>query len=67
MFLKDSTLWKAPTLEQFMKNCCPREGLVSEKFMEDCLSWERPHAGAGRRVCGVLPLVKPWSSLREFI
>jgi len=29
-----------------MKNCSPWEGLTMEKFMEDCLLWEGPHAGA---------------------
>ena len=29
-----------------MKNCSPWEGLTSEKFVEDCLPWEGPHAGA---------------------
>ncbi|GAB0204055.1 AN1-type zinc finger protein 5-like [Grus japonensis] len=26
-----------PTLEQFVKNCSPWEGLTLEKFVEDCL------------------------------
>ena len=30
-----------------MKNCSPWEGLTLEKFMEDCLSWEGSHTGAG--------------------
>ena len=45
--LKDCTLWKGPTLEQFVKNCSPWEGLMLEKFVKDCLPWEGPHAGAG--------------------
>ncbi|GAB0206305.1 zinc finger and BTB domain-containing protein 5 [Grus japonensis] len=36
-FLKLSTSWKRPTLEQFVKNCSPWEGLTLEKFMKDCL------------------------------
>ena len=47
VLLKDCTLWKGSTLEQFMKNCSLWEGLTLEKFMEDCLLWEGPHAGAG--------------------
>ena len=47
LFLKDSTPWKGPTLEQFMKNCSLWEGLTLENFVEDCLLWEGPHAGAG--------------------
>ncbi|GAB0206729.1 zinc finger and BTB domain-containing protein 5 [Grus japonensis] len=35
--LKVCTLWKRPTLEQFMKNCSLWEGLMLEKFVEDCL------------------------------
>ena len=46
LFLKDCTLWKGPTLEQFGKSCSPWEGLTLEKFVEDCLPWEGPHAGA---------------------
>ena len=34
-------------LGQLMKNCSPREELTMEKFVEDCLIWEEPHAGAG--------------------
>ncbi|KAK4827778.1 hypothetical protein QYF61_021731 [Mycteria americana] len=30
-----------------MKNCSPWEGLTLKKFVEDCLPWEGPHAGAG--------------------
>ena len=40
------TLWKGPTLGQFMKNCSLWEGLMLEKFKEDCLLWEGPHTGA---------------------
>ena len=47
VLLKDCTLWKGPTLEQFVKNCSPWEGATPEKFMEDCLPWEGPHTGAG--------------------
>ncbi|GAB0179861.1 hypothetical protein GRJ2_000451400 [Grus japonensis] len=46
LVLKVCTLWKGPTLEQFV-NCSPWEGLTLEKFVEDCLLWEGPHAGAG--------------------
>jgi len=34
-------------LEQFVKNCSPWEGVILEKLLKDCVSWERPHAGAG--------------------
>ncbi|GAB0208202.1 AN1-type zinc finger protein 5-like [Grus japonensis] len=37
LVLKVCTLWKRPTLEQFVKNCSPWEGLMLEKFVEDCL------------------------------
>ncbi|GAB0208704.1 zinc finger and BTB domain-containing protein 5 [Grus japonensis] len=37
LLLKVCTLWKGPTLEQFVKNCSPWEGLKLEKFVEDCL------------------------------
>ncbi|CAN0302372.1 unnamed protein product, partial [Bubo scandiacus] len=47
LFLKDCTLSKGPTLEQFVKKGSPWEGLTLEKFMENCLQWEGPHAGAG--------------------
>ena len=30
-----------------MKDCSSWEGLTPEHFMENCLSWEGPHAGAG--------------------
>ncbi|KAK4807037.1 hypothetical protein QYF61_018378 [Mycteria americana] len=33
-------------LEYLMKNCSPWEGPTLEKSVEDCLLWERPHAGA---------------------
>jgi len=33
----------------FLKDCSPREGLVLEKLMENCLLWEGPHAGAGEK------------------
>jgi len=36
LFLKDCTPWKAPTLEQSIKNCSLREGLMLKKIMEDC-------------------------------
>ena len=42
LLLKECTLWKGPTLEQFMKDCS-----LLEKFVEDCLPWEGPHTGAG--------------------
>ncbi|KAJ7404204.1 hypothetical protein WISP_146957 [Willisornis vidua] len=34
-------------LEQFVKNCSLLEGLMLEHFVEDCLTWEGPHAGVG--------------------
>jgi len=34
-------------LEQFVKDGTPWEGLTLEKFVESCLSWVGPHAGAG--------------------
>lgn len=40
---------KGPTLEQFLKNCGPREGPTLEQFMKDCLLWESPHAGIGEQ------------------
>lgn len=43
------TLWKGPTLEQFVKNCSLRERLMLEKFVESCLLWEE-HSGA-EKVC----------------
>ncbi|GAB0175634.1 hypothetical protein GRJ2_000028600 [Grus japonensis] len=46
LLLKVYTPWKGPTMEQ-LKNCSPWEGLTLEKFMEDCLLWEGPQAGAG--------------------
>ncbi|KAJ7421676.1 hypothetical protein BTVI_17057 [Pitangus sulphuratus] len=46
---QDCTLWKEPILEQFMKNRSPQEGVMLEKFMENCLPWERPHTGEGER------------------
>jgi len=33
-------------LEQFVKNCILQEGLTFELFVEDCLQWVGPHAGA---------------------
>lgn len=30
-----------------MKNCSPWEGPTQKRVVEDCLPWERPHAGAG--------------------
>lgn len=30
-----------------MKNCSSQEGLMSEKFMDNCLLWEGPHTGTG--------------------
>lgn len=49
LFLMVCTLWKASTLEQFVKNCIQWEGLMLAKLMEDCLLWERPHAGEGKK------------------
>ncbi|PKU49492.1 rna-directed dna polymerase from mobile element jockey- hypothetical protein [Limosa lapponica baueri] len=34
-------------MEPFLKNCSLGEGLM-EKFVEDCLLWQGPHAGAGK-------------------
>ena len=48
LVMKDCTLCKGPTPEQFMKNCSPWEGLTLEKFVEDCLLWVGSHAGAGK-------------------
>jgi len=47
LHLKDLTPCKCPMLKKFVKNFSPWEGLTLEKFMEDCLQWEAPHAGAG--------------------
>ncbi|GAB0179740.1 hypothetical protein GRJ2_000439300 [Grus japonensis] len=47
LLLKDCILQKEHTLEQFVENCNPWEGLTLEKSMEDCLPWEGPHTGAG--------------------
>ena len=48
LLLKDCTLWKGPTLEQFVENCCSLwEGLTLEKLVEDCVPREGPHTGAG--------------------
>lgn len=38
-----------PTLVQFLKNCSPWEGSMSEEFVKDCTLWKRPHAGAGEK------------------
>jgi len=35
-------------LEQFRKNFSLWEGHMLEKFVENCLPWEAPHAGAGQ-------------------
>jgi len=37
LFLKDSTSLKGSTLGQFVKSCSPWEGLMLEKFVENCL------------------------------
>ena len=37
LFLKDCTLWKAPTVGRFVKSCSPWKGIMLEKFVEDCL------------------------------
>ena len=34
-------------LEQFVKNCSPREGPTLEKWVEDSLPWVGAQAGAG--------------------
>lgn len=34
-------------LKKLVKNCSLRGGLVLEKLLKDCLSWEGSHAGAG--------------------
>lgn len=36
---------RGPVLEELQ----PREGPVLERFVQDCLQWEGPHAGAGKR------------------
>jgi len=41
MFLKDCTLWEGLTVKQFV------EGLLLERFMENCQPWEGLHTGAG--------------------
>lgn len=46
LFFKDCILWKGPMLE-FVKTCSSWEGLILEKFMEDCCLWEGSHGGAG--------------------
>jgi len=43
LFLKDCSTWKEFLLEQSVKNYVPQEGLILEKFVEDCLPWEGPH------------------------
>ena len=45
--LKDCSLRRGPTLEQFVKKCSLWEGLTLEQLMENCLPWEGLHAGAG--------------------
>lgn len=40
MFLKDSTIWKEPMLEQFFTNFSPWDGPILEKFKKDCILWE---------------------------
>ena len=47
LFLKECTLEKGPTWDQFVKNCSPWKGPTLEKFIKDCIPWEAPHAGAG--------------------
>lgn len=34
-----------PKLKQFVKNCSQRERLILKTLVDDCLPWERPHAG----------------------
>jgi len=46
-FMKDSTLWKGPVMEQFMKNCNMLKGSLLEKVVKDCIPWEAPHTGSG--------------------
>lgn len=43
--LKESTLWKGPTMEQLVKNCRLWEGLTLNKLVQDNLPWEEPHTG----------------------
>lgn len=31
----------------FLKDCTPLEGLVLNKFVEDCVLWDGPYTGAG--------------------
>jgi len=47
LFLKDCTLWRGPTLGQFVQSCSPWEGPTLQTFVENCLLWVCPHAGAG--------------------
>ena len=37
---------KRLTLEQFVKSCSLRKGLMLDNLVEKCLLWEGPHAGA---------------------
>jgi len=51
LFLKDCSPWVGPTLGQFMESSSLWEVLPTvlmlEKFVENCLPSEGPHAGAG--------------------
>ena len=64
-----------PILEQSVKNSSLWEGLLLEKFMEDCLPWEGPHARAeeceeeeaAETTCSeltVIPIPRPPALLR---
>jgi len=39
----------------FLKGCSPWEGVMLQNFVEDCLLWEGPHAGAGEECEGSSP------------
>lgn len=47
---KDSTPWKGPMLEPFVKNCSLGERLTLEKLVEDCDTWEGPTLEQGKSV-----------------
>ncbi|KAJ7409075.1 hypothetical protein WISP_116706 [Willisornis vidua] len=37
---------KRPTWQQFVKNCCPWDGLILKKFVKDCVPWGGTPQGA---------------------
>jgi len=42
LFLKDYTMWKGPTLGQFVKSCSLWGGLMLKKFVENCFHGRDP-------------------------